>query len=74
MKAIAHFFLLFAFTSLGLAAEEARESQVDDIREAVFRYQFDHNASGQQKSWCTNRPNAWQIHFCFHSIAPVGAL
>jgi len=50
MKAIAHFFLLFAFTSLGLAAEEARESQLDDIREAVFRYQFDHNASGQQKT------------------------
>ena len=50
MKIIAHFFLLFAFTSLGLAADKARDSQMDDIREAVFRYQFDHNASGQQKT------------------------
>ncbi|HLX95794.1 MAG TPA: hypothetical protein VKU37_08625 [Verrucomicrobiae bacterium] len=50
MKIIAQFFLLFAFTSLVLAADRARESQVDDIREAVLRYQFDHNASGQQKT------------------------
>ncbi len=28
----------------------ARESQEDDIREAVFRWQFAHNASSQQQS------------------------
>jgi hypothetical protein len=50
MKCIAHLFLLFAFTSLGVADEKARQGQDDDIREAVFRYQFDHNASGQQKT------------------------
>jgi hypothetical protein len=33
-----------------LAAATDRLSQEDDIREAVFRYQFEHNASGQQKS------------------------
>jgi hypothetical protein len=49
MKVIAHLFLLFAFSSLGFAADKPRESQTDDIREAVFRWQFDHNASGQQK-------------------------
>jgi hypothetical protein len=48
MRTIARLFLLFAFTSLGFAADNARESQTDDIREAVFRWQFDHNASGQQ--------------------------
>jgi hypothetical protein len=48
MKTTAYFFLLFAFTSLGLAADKTRDSQTDDIREAVFRWQFDHNASGQQ--------------------------
>ena len=48
MKTFAYLFLLFGFASLGLAAEKARESQTDDIREAVFRWQFDHNASGQQ--------------------------
>ena len=48
MKFVAYLFLLFGFASLGLAADKARESQTDDIREAVFRWQFDHNASGQQ--------------------------
>ena len=47
MKTIARLFLLFAFTSLGFAADKARESQTDDIREAVFRWQFEHNASAQ---------------------------
>jgi hypothetical protein len=42
--------LLLGFTSLGFAAENLRQSQEDDIREAVFRYQFEHNASGQQKT------------------------
>jgi hypothetical protein len=48
MKTILHLLLSFAFTSFGLAADKARESQTDDIREAVFRWQFDHNGSGQQ--------------------------
>ena len=33
-----------------MAANTTRESQVDDIREEVFRYQFDHNGSAQQKT------------------------
>jgi hypothetical protein len=48
MKTIAHLFLLFAFASVGFPADTGQESQTDDIREAVFRWQFDHNASGQQ--------------------------
>lgn len=48
MKTILHLLLSFAFTSFGLAADKARESQTDDIREAVFRWQFDHTGSGQQ--------------------------
>jgi hypothetical protein len=27
----------------------------------------------QNKSWRANRPEAFQFHFNFHSIAPVGA-
>jgi hypothetical protein len=49
MKNIASLFLLFVFASAGVAADKARQSQEDDIREAVFRWQFDHNVSGQQK-------------------------
>ena len=49
MKALLNFILLLAFTSLCFAADNDRERQVDDIRETVFRWQFDHNASGQQK-------------------------
>jgi hypothetical protein len=48
MKTIAYLFLLFGFASVSVAADQARESQTDDIREAVFRWQFDHNASGQR--------------------------
>ena len=50
MKTIAQLILLLTLASVGFAADKARQSQEDDIREAVFRYQFDHNASGQQKS------------------------
>ena len=50
MKTIARLFLLFAFTSLGFAADKARESQTDDIREAVFRWQFEQNGSYQKQS------------------------
>ena len=42
--------LFFAFTTRCLAAENERESQIDDIREAVFRWQFEHNASALQKN------------------------
>jgi hypothetical protein len=42
--------LLLGFTSFSPAADANRLNQEDDIREAVFRHQFDHNASGQQKS------------------------
>ena len=48
MKTIAQLILWFAFISPGFAADPARESQTDDIREAVFRWQFAHNASGLQ--------------------------
>jgi hypothetical protein len=39
-----------SFTYLGEqpTADKNRASQEDDIREAVFRWQFNHNASGQQ--------------------------
>ncbi|HEV2392285.1 MAG TPA: hypothetical protein VG146_07975 [Verrucomicrobiae bacterium] len=48
MKNIASLFLLFAFASVGIGANNAPQSQEEDIREAVFRWQFDHNVSGQQ--------------------------
>jgi hypothetical protein len=50
VKTILHLFLILACTSFGFAADKTRENQEDDIREAVFRYQFDHNASAQQKT------------------------
>jgi hypothetical protein len=49
MKAIVFLFLFLILALPALAGEAERESQIDDIREAVFRWQFDHNASGQQK-------------------------
>ena len=48
MKTITSFFLLFVFALIGLSGDDARKNQEDDIREAVFRWQFDHNASEQQ--------------------------
>jgi hypothetical protein len=44
--------LLLLLTAAGSSRAEDgdRIRQEDDIREAVFRHQFDHNASGQQKS------------------------
>ena len=42
--------LLFACVTTGCTPTgSARLHEEDDIREAVFRYQFEHNASGQQK-------------------------
>lgn len=43
-------FVVLTFASFSLAADADRLNQEDDIREAVFRYQFGHNASGHQKS------------------------
>jgi hypothetical protein len=48
MKTILHLLLFFTFPCVGLAADVPRQKQEDDIREAVFRYQFDNNASGQK--------------------------
>lgn len=50
VKIITQLFLLLAFASLGLAADKARQSQEDDIREAVFRFQIDPSGIGQQKA------------------------
>lgn len=47
---VAPFLLLLTFSSSSPAVDFDRLSQEDDIRETVFRHQFDHNASGQQKS------------------------
>ena len=42
--------LLLLFSLASLASNSDRLSQEDDVREAVFRHQFEHNASGQQKT------------------------
>jgi len=49
MKIITSLFVLFVFASVGLSADDARKRQEDDVREAVFRWQFEHNASYQQR-------------------------
>jgi hypothetical protein len=49
MRNITSLFLFLAFASVSVGADPARQRQEDDIREAVFRWQFDHNVSGQQK-------------------------
>jgi len=49
VKTITSLLLLFLFTSVGFSADNARKNEEDDIREAVFRWQFEHNASGQQQ-------------------------
>jgi hypothetical protein len=50
MQCIIYSLFLLAFASFVFAADKGRSRQEDDGREAVFRYQFDHNASGQQRS------------------------
>jgi hypothetical protein len=40
--------LVLALHAPSFATDPVRSSQEDDIREAVFRYLFDHNGSGQQ--------------------------
>jgi hypothetical protein len=49
MRNIASLLLLCAFVLVGIAADNVRENDDEDIHEAVFRWQFDHNTSGQQK-------------------------
>lgn len=41
-------FLAFACMSPEARQEERRRAEVDDVREAVFRYEFEHNASAAQ--------------------------
>jgi hypothetical protein len=47
---VASLILLLTIACPCLATDNDRASQEDDVREAVFRFQFDHNASGQQKT------------------------
>jgi hypothetical protein len=47
---LATILLLVTIPSPIFAVDSDRFGQEDDIREAVFRHQFDHNASGQQKT------------------------
>jgi len=49
MRNFTSLLLWLAFASVSVGADQARQLQEDDIREAVFRWQFDHNVSGQQK-------------------------
>jgi hypothetical protein len=49
-RTVGYAFFLFCGAFVSLAADTSRGSEEDDIREAVFRHQFDHNASGQEKS------------------------
>jgi hypothetical protein len=42
--------LLLTIAGGSFATDAGRQSHEDDVREAVFRHQFDHNASGLQKS------------------------
>lgn len=42
-------FVAVLIASVALADDQEREAQTDDIREAVFRWQFEHNASGLKK-------------------------
>jgi hypothetical protein len=48
MKTILQLLLTFASAYVEYATDAARVNQENDIREAVFRHQFDHNASGQR--------------------------
>jgi len=49
IKTIASVLLLLLFSSFSFAAEDIATSQELDIYEAVFRWQFVHNASAQQQ-------------------------
>ena len=49
MNNIVGLFLLLAFVSFGAAADGIRQNQEDDIREAVFRWQFDHSGGWLQQ-------------------------
>jgi hypothetical protein len=49
MKNIVILLLLFALGAVGFSDDATRKNHEDDIFEAVFRWQFEHNASGQQQ-------------------------
>ncbi|HWC18061.1 MAG TPA: hypothetical protein VG498_13660 [Terriglobales bacterium] len=50
LKSIISILLVFTSACSSPLSKADRLSQEDDIREAIFRYQFNHNASGQQKN------------------------
>jgi hypothetical protein len=50
MKTAFYSLFLLVSASLCLAADKSREVESDDIREVVFRWQFDHNASRQNRN------------------------
>ena len=50
MKTALWFLCLLCVTSLVMANDTARITAEDDVREAVFRHLFQHNASGLQKN------------------------
>src|ERR1044071_879783 len=47
MKKVITIFTLLQFACFGYAADPTRESQIDNILEAVFRYQFDHVSTNE---------------------------
>jgi hypothetical protein len=49
MKKILPIVFLFASFYVGFAGDTAHVGQEDDKREVLFRYQIDHNSSGQGK-------------------------
>ncbi len=49
MKTVLQLLFILASVSVSIATDADRLSQESDLRETVFRYQFDHNSSGQQK-------------------------
>jgi hypothetical protein len=49
LKSILPVLLVFTSACSSPLSKADRLSQEDDIREAIFRHQFTHNASGQQK-------------------------
>ena len=58
MKTVGGLLLVLTWFSLAAAADKTRDLQGDDIREAVFRWQFGNNASYHQ-----NDRNYAQVYF-----------
>jgi hypothetical protein len=51
MRTLAAILLLIALAAVAAGTDKPREGQESDIREAVFRWQFDHDAATQQKAY-----------------------